>query len=137
MQLSVRVRNSRLDAIETQIGTAPFIEFRTGYPPADCSLPSTGSLLTRDALPSDWLAAAASGSKAKNGTWTATGLAGIATSIIGHFRIYGLGSPDACDIQGTVGPTGSPTVDMTVDNQSLAAGQVVTVTSFNLTDGNA
>ena len=137
MQLGALTRDARLDAIETLIGTAPIMELRTGSPPANCAAAPTGSLLSRDALPSDWLAAAASGSKAKAGTWTLTGLAGIATSTIGYFRIIKAGSPDVCEMQGTVGLTGSPTVDMTVDNTSLAAAQVVTVTSFNLTDGNA
>jgi hypothetical protein len=40
-------------------------------------------------------------------------------------------------MQGTVGPIGSPTYDMTVDNVNIAASQVVTVSTFTLTAGNA
>ena len=136
MALSTRVRNALLDAIESSMSTAPFLEFRTGAPPTNPSDPSTGNLLSRDALPSDWMSAAAAGAKAKNGTWTATGLAGITTSNIGYFRIYGFGSPDMCDIQGTVTATGGGG-DMTVDNISLAAAQVVTINTFTLTAPNA
>lgn len=136
LQLSIAVRNARLDAIETTVGTAPIIELRTGALPADCAAVSTGNLLARDAMPSDWAAAAASGSKAKAGTWTLTGITGIATSNIGHFRIFQAGSPDVCVMQGDVTATGGGGA-MTVDNISLAAAQVVTVNTFTITDGNA
>jgi hypothetical protein len=133
IQLSVSVRNARLDAIETQIGTAPIVEFRTGSPPADCAAASTGTLLAQSALPSDWMAAASAGAKAKTGSWTITG---IAAGTIGYFRIMRSGSPSECDMQGTVTITAGGG-DMTVDNTSIAAAQVATVNTFTLTDGNA
>jgi hypothetical protein len=133
IQLSVSVRNARLDAIETQIGTAPIVEFRTGSPPADCAAASTGTLLAQSALPSDWMAAASAGAKAKAGAWTITG---IAAGTIGYFRIMRSGSPSECDLQGTVTITGGGG-DMTVDNTSIAVSQVATVNTFTLTDGNA
>ena len=136
LQFSAEVRNARLDAIETIGGAAPMLELRSGAVPANCAAASTGALLTRDALPSDWLGAAVAGVKSKAGTWTLTGLAGITTSNIGHFRIFKAGSPDDCILQGTVTATAGGG-DMTVDNISLAATQVVTVTSFAITDGNA
>jgi hypothetical protein len=136
LQYSVAVRNGALDSHETVIGTTPIIELRTGAPPADCATAASGTLLAQAALPSDWMAAAAAGAKAKTGTWTFTGLAGIATANIGYFRIYESGSPSACHIQGTVTATGGGG-DMTVDNISLAAGQTVTVNTFTLTAGNA
>jgi hypothetical protein len=136
LQFSVPVRNAMLDAIETAIGTAPIIELRTGGLPANCAAASTGNLLTRDAIPSDWLAAAANGVKAKAGTWTLTGAANISTQNIGHFRIFQAGSPDVCGAQGDVTATGGGGA-MTVDNVSLAAGQVVTVNTFSLTAPNA
>lgn len=133
VQLSIAVRNARLDAIETQIGTAPIVEFRTGSPPADCATASSGTLLAASALPSDWMAAASAGAKAKSGSWTITG---IAAGTIGYFRIMRAGSPSECDIQGTVTITAGGG-DMTVDNTSIAVAQVVTVNTFTLTDGNA
>lgn len=135
MQYSVAVRNARLDAVETVIGSAPILELRSGSPPANCAAAASGTLLAQDALPSDWLAAASAGSKAKTvSAWTLTGRAPGGT--IGHFRIYDAGSPtDTCHIQGTVTITDGGG-DMTVDNTSIAESQVVTVTSFSITAGN-
>lgn len=133
LQYSLTVRNARLDQIETTIGAAPIFEFRTGAPPADCATAPSGTLLAQSALPSDWMAAAAAGVKGKNGTWTITG---IAAGTIGHFRIYDAQSPSTCHMQGTVTATGGGG-DMTVDNTSIAVSQVATVSSFNITGGNA
>lgn len=123
LQFSVAVRNALLDAVETAIGGSPVIEMRTGALPANCAAASSGNLLSRDAIPADWMAAASGGTKAKAGTWTLTGLANIATSDIGHFRIFAAGSPDVCVAQGDVTATGGGGA-MTVDNISLAAAQV-------------
>lgn len=133
IQLSVTVRNARLDAIETAMGTSVIVEFRTGAPPADCATAPSGTLLAQSSMPSDWLAAASGGSKAKAGTWTITG---AGTGTIGHFRIYESGSPSVCHMQGTVTVTGGGG-DMTVDNTSIAPLQVATVNTFTLTDANA
>lgn len=67
LQYSVGVRNAKLDAVETTIGTAPILEIRSGAPPADCATADSGTLLASMTLPSDWMAAAASGQKAKSG----------------------------------------------------------------------
>lgn len=136
LQFDVITRNAILDAIETSIGAAPVIELRSGALPANCAAASTGSLLSRDAIPSDWMAAASGGTKVKAGTWTLTGLAGIATTNIGHFRLFESGSPDVCRGQGDVTVTGGGGA-MTVDNVSLAAAQVVTVNTFTLTAPNS
>ena len=135
-QYSVPVRNAKLDAIETAIGTVPIIEFRTGAMPANCAAAATGTLLAQAALPSDWLANAAAGVKSKNGAWTFNILAGVLGLIIGYFRIYDSGSPSACHIQGDVTITGGGGA-MTVDNTNVSAAQVVTVTQFDITAGNA
>lgn len=134
IQYSVPVRNSRLDAVETAIGTTPVLELRSGPPPENCAAADSGTLLAQAALPSDWMAAAAAGAKAKAGTWSLTG---ITTGVLGHFRVKDSGSPDTTHIQGTVGPTGSPTYDMAVDNVNVAAAQAITVNSFTLAAGNA
>jgi hypothetical protein len=133
LQLSVGVRNARLDAIETTIGTSAIMKIRTGAAPANCAAADSGTVLATLNLPSDWLAAAASGSKAKSGTWE--DLSADATGTAAHFRIYDSGGA-TCHIQGTVTVTGGGG-DLTVDNTSFAAGQAFTVTAFTLTDGNA
>lgn len=130
IQLSVSARNARLDAIETTVGTSANLYIRTGSAPADCATADSGSLLATLALPSDWMAAASSGSKAKSGTWS---VAASGTGTAAHFRIKDSGG-STCHLQGTVGTSGT---DMIIDNTSIASGQTVTVSTFTLTDANA
>jgi hypothetical protein len=75
------------------------------------------------------MAAAASGSKAKSGTWQDASADAAGTAA--HFRIYDSGG-SVCDIQGTVTATGGGG-DLTLDNAVLAVGQNVTITGFTLT----
>lgn len=133
IQLSVAVRNGRLDAIETVIGASAVLKIRTGAAPADCATADSGTVLVTINCPADYLAAAASGAKAKSGTWqdTSADAAGIAA----HFRLYA-SDGTTCHMQGTVTLTGGGG-DLTLDNTNIAAGQQVTITSFTLTDGNA
>jgi hypothetical protein len=133
IQLSVAVRNARLDAIETAIGASAIMKIRSGAPPADVATADSGTVLATIALPADWMAAAATGSKAKSGTWQDT--AADATGTAGHYRIYASDGTTA-HMQGTVTATGGGG-DLTVDNTSIAVGQTVTVTGFTLTDANA
>jgi hypothetical protein len=132
VQLSVTVRNARLDAIETAISTSAVLKIRTGAQPADCATADSGTVLATLSLPSDWMAAASSGSKAKSGTWQDT--SADATGTAAHWRLYA-SDGTTCHAQGTVTATGGGG-DMTVDNTSFASGQSFTVTSFTLTDGN-
>lgn len=133
IQLSVAVRNARLDAIETAIGTSAVLKIRTGAAPANCATADSGTVLATLSLPSDWMAAASAGAKAMAGSWTDA--SADATGTAAHFRLY---ASDGTTVhgQGTVTATGGGG-DMTVDNTSFAAGQAFTITSFTLTDGNA
>ncbi len=90
-------------------------------------------MLASCTLPSDWLAAASSGSKAKSGTWEDT--SADATGTAAHWRLYA-SDGTTCGAQGTVTATGGGG-DMTVDSVSFTATQAFTVTSFTLTAGNA
>lgn len=132
IQFSVAARNARLDAIEVTAGTTPRLQIRSGAAPANCAAADTGTLLVDITLPSDWLAAAAGGSKAKLGAWTATG---AAAGTAGHFRVKD-SAGTTTHIQGTVTATGGGG-DMTIDNTSITVGQTVSVNTFTLTDGNA
>lgn len=133
LQLSVAVRNALLDAIESTIGTSAVLKIRTGAPPASCATADAGSVLASLTLPSDWMAAASGGSKAKSGTWEDTSADAAGTAA--HYRLYA-SDGTTCHAQGTVTATGGGG-DMTVDNTSFAAGQSFTVTSFTLTAPNA
>jgi hypothetical protein len=132
IQFSTSVRNGRLDSIETTIGTAPILRIRTGAAPANCAAADSGTVLAAMTLPSDWMAAASSGSKALLGTWQDA--SADASGTAGHFRIYD-SAGTTCHIQGTVTNTGGGG-DMELNNVSINATQQVTITAFNLTDGN-
>ena len=133
IQFSAAVRNARLDAIETAISTSAVLKIRTGAAPANVATADSGTVLATVTLPSDWMAAASGGSKAKSGTWQDS--SADATGTAAHFRVYASDGTTA-HIQGTVTITGGGG-DMTVDNTSFASGQNFTVTGFTLTDGNA
>lgn len=133
VQLSTAVRNARLDTIETTIGVSAVLKIRTGAAPATVAAADTGTVLATLNLPSDYLAVASGGTKAKSGTWEDA--SADATGTAAHFRLYASDGTTA-HMQGTVTVTGGGG-DMTVDNTSFAAGQQFTVTAFTLTDGNA
>jgi hypothetical protein len=133
LQFSIGVRNARLDAVETTVGTSPILKIRTGAAPANCAAADSGTALAVLTLPSDWMSNAASASKALSGTWEDT--SADATGTAAHFRLYDSGG-STCHAQGTVTATGGGG-DMTLDNTSIATAQDVKVTAFTLTDGNA
>jgi hypothetical protein len=131
---SATVKNAKLDAIETTISTAPELRIYNGTAPAtaDTSL-SGNTLLASGTLPSDWLANASGGAKAKSGTWTLTGQSGASTGTAGtFFRIY---ASTTCHMQGTFTVSGGGG-DMTADNASIANAQSITVSTFTITSGN-
>jgi hypothetical protein len=133
IQLSTTVRNARLDAIETAIGTSAVLKIRTGAAPANCGTADSGTVLATVNCPSDWAAAASGGSKALSGTWQDA--SADATGTAAHFRLYA-SDGTTCHMQGTVTATGGGG-DMTVDNTSFTSGQQFTVTTFTLTDANS
>jgi len=133
VQLSVAARNALLDAIETAIGASAVLKFRTGAAPATVATADSGTVLATLNLPADWMAAAASGVKAKLGTWE--DLSADASGTAAHFRVYATDGVTA-HLQGTVTVTGGGG-DMTVSNVVFAVGQSFTVTGFSLTAPNA
>ena len=125
-QYSVAVRNAKLDQIETTIGTAPLLRIFSGAEPANCAAADPSGTLATITLPSDWMAAASAGAKAKSGTWS---VAASGTGTAASWRIKD-SSDTTCHIQGN-------TTDMTFDNTSISSGQTVTVNTFTITAGNA
>lgn len=133
VQLSTAVRNARLDAIETTIGTSAVLKIRTGAQPANCATADSGTVLATLNLPSNWMNAASGGTMTKAGTWE--DLSADNTGTAGHFRVYA-SDGTTCGIQGTITATGGGG-DMTLDNTSIASGQTITITTFTLTDANS
>jgi hypothetical protein len=133
IQFSTTVRNAMLDAVETAIGTAPLLQLWSGAQPANCAAADAGTKLVEMILPSDWMAAASSGSKAKSGSYSAVAVAGSPTVAV-HFRIKE-STGTTCHWQGSVG---IGTGDLQLDNTSIATGQTVSIpTTFTLAAANS
>lgn len=131
IQFSTTVRNAILDQIETTVSTSAVLKIYdlTAGAPADCAAAITGTVLATLSLPSDWMAAASSGSKAKSGTWEDTSADNAGTA--DFFRLFA-SDGTTCHMQGTVTATGGGG-DMTVNNAVFAAGQAFSITTFTLT----
>lgn len=132
VQLSVAVRNAKLNAVESTIGASAVMKIFTGAQPASCAAADSGTVLATLALPADYMADAAGGTKAKSGTWSDP--AADASGVAAHFRIYA-NDGVTCHMQGSVTATGGGG-DMTVDNTNFSAGQGFTVTNMTWTEGN-
>lgn len=131
VQLSTSVRNARLDAIETTIGTSAILKIRTGAQPANCAAADSGTVLATLNLPADYLNAASGGTKTLLGSWTDASADNTGTAA--HWRLYA-SDGTTCHAQGTVGQGSG---DLSVDNTSFVATQSFTVTAWTFTDGNA
>lgn len=133
VQRSTAVRNARLDAIETTIGTSAKVQIRTGAQPANCAAAASGTLLVEFALGSDWAAAASGGSKAFNSTPVIGTASGTGTA--GHYRIVD-SAGTTCHEQGSVTSTGGGG-DVIIDNTSITSGQTVNITGWTVTEPGA
>jgi hypothetical protein len=129
LKFSEAYRNALLDLLETTIGVDAVLKLRTGAAPANVAAADSGTVVSTVQLPSDWMAAASGGQKAKSGTWTDA--SADAAGTIAHFRIY-QSNGSTCHMQGTVTITGGGG-DMTVDNPVVEAGQNITISGFTLT----
>lgn len=130
IQLSVALRNARINAVESTVGTSPKLQLRTGAQPATCATADSGTLLCELTLPSDWANAASSGASTLAGTWTGTA---VATATAAHFRLKD-SAGTTTHMQGTVGQGSG---DLSLDNSAIVSGQTVNVTTWTTTDGNA
>ena len=129
LQLSMLARNNILDGLETFIGTSAVLKIKTGAPPATWDAADSGTVLATLSLPSDWMAVAANGTKAKSGTWEDASADDTGTAA--HWRIYA-SDGTTCHMQGTITATGGGG-DMTLITTSITSGQPITITGFTLT----
>ena len=133
VNMAVALRNAILNTIETTIGTSPVLEFRTGGKPTNIGDSNTGTVVSTLNLPSDWLAAASSGTKGLTGTWTDS--SADATGTAGHWCLYA-SDGTTLFMRGTVTATGGG-ADITLSTVSIVAAGTVTITSFVFTAPNA
>lgn len=133
LQFSTTIRNARLDAIETSLGTTPILRIYSGAKPALTTDAASGTLLVEMTLPSDWMAAASGGAKALSGSWQ--DLLANATGTAGYFRVLDstgttTGIQGECTDTAGAGP-------MKLSTTAVVINEPVTVASFTITDGNA
>lgn len=127
VRMADAVKNAMLDAYESNIGTSPVLRMYTGSVHATFGTAPAGTLLAELTLPSDWMAAASAGSKAKSGTWQDA--SANASGTIGCYTLSTSGGTIIED--GSVTATGGGG-DIEVDNTSAVAGQAVTITGWTL-----
>lgn len=125
-QFSTTLRNAWLDLYESHIGTSAKLLIYSGSPPANCAASATGTLLIEMTLPSDWMAAAASGSKDLSGVWSGTV---VADGTAGYYRVTSSG--------GTVHEQGTVTRSfaLTTTATTSAGNNVLTFTSASGVSG--
>ena len=128
---SVAVRNAQLDAAEATIGASAKLLIYTGTKPTACSDAATGDLLATIDLPSDWMADASGGVKAKSGTWSVDA---SGTGTAGYYRITATDGT-TCGEQGSITATGGGG-DLILQNTSIASGQTITISTYSWTAGN-
>lgn len=132
LKYSTTLRNAQLDAITTAVGTSGILRIYSGSRPANVAAAITGTLLAECVCNASAFAAAASG-----GVLTANAIAddssANATGTASHYRLFRSDGTTAV-IDGDVSTSGS---DLNLDNTSINSGQVVSITSFTITAGNA
>jgi len=127
IDLSNATANFGLDQIyDTKFPVGSTLNIRTGAV-AGAENADAGTVLVGITTPATPFSAAATGSKSKNGTWSA---AAAATGTAGHYRLTGTTTTNI--EEGSVTATGGGG-DMTLDNVSIASAQTVSVATFTRT----
>ena len=132
LKYSTTLRNAQLDAITTAVGTSGILRIYSGSRPANVAAAITGTLLAELVCNASAFAAAASG-----GVLTANAISNDssanASGTASHYRLFQSNGTTAV-IDGDVSTSGA---DLNLDNTSINSGQVVSITSFTITAGNA
>jgi hypothetical protein len=124
-QYGTTLRNNQVAQIQTTIGVSGTLKIFSGAEPANCGAADPAGLLATIVLPAAFLTSSG-GVTTLAGTWS---VAATAVGTAASFRMYD-GSA-VCHVQGNT------TVDLVLNNTSIAIGQTVTVTAFTVTAGNA
>lgn len=124
-QYGAVLRNNQVSQIQTSIGASGTLKIFSGAEPANCAAADPTGLLATIVLPAAFLTSTG-GVTTIAGTWS---VAASGTGTAASFRMYD--GSTVCHVQGNT------TADLVLNNQSIATGQTVTVTSFTVTAGNA
>ncbi len=131
LKYSAAAKNAKLGAtgLRAYIGTSAKLRIYSGTKPANPDTAIAGTLLVE--LTGN---ATAFGTEAA-GVLTASAIANgtaVATGTASHYRLFqSNGTTPVLD-----GTVGTATSDLILDNTSIATGQVVSVSSFTITEGN-
>lgn len=136
VQLGTTLRNNMLNQYESTLGTTPKLILRSGAQPASCATADSGTFLAILTLPSDWLNAASSGSVTLLGTWSGTG---SAAGTAAHYRLKDSSATSTNDTGTTheQGSVGQGSGDLNLDNNVIASGQAISITTWTRTQGGA
>lgn len=133
MTLSYKItsRNARMDQIDSDIGASGFLRIYSGTPPATADTALSGNtLLAELPLSTTAFGAAASGVLTANSITDEA--SAPATGTATFFRL--VTSAGVAIVQGSVGTSGA---DLNLNTVSITTADVVEVTSFVITEGNA
>lgn len=127
---AVTLKNAKLDAITTAIGSSGLLRIYSGTPPANADTALSGNTLLAELALSATFAAGAS-----SGVLTASAIASDtvadATGTASFFRLTTSGG--TAKVQGTVGTSGA---DLNLNTVAIQANATVSVSSLTLTAGN-
>lgn len=131
LKYSTALKNAKLDAITTQVGTSALLRIYDGSQPA-----GPGTAIGAQVLLAELTCnAAAFAGAAAAGVLTANAItadaSANATGTAAWFRLLTSGATAVID--GTVGTSGT---DLIIDNTSIVLGQNVSCTSLTITSGN-
>lgn len=127
-QYSTTLRTNQVNQIQATVGASGVLLIFSGAEPANCAAADPTGLLCTINLPAVFLTSAG-GVTTIAGSWSAAASGGGAGTNAQSYRIKD-GSA-VCHAQGNV------TTDLVLNNVNIATGQLVTVSSYSVTAGNA
>ncbi len=123
-RLNTAERHAILALLDAYAGGT--LELRTGAQPATADTASSGTIIATPPIPNPAFAAAASGSRAKAGTWQATA---VASGTIGWGRLISSDGTRRRDVSVSVAGGGG---DLIIDTANVVAGGTVTVSGYTV-----
>lgn len=131
LNYSTAIRNARLDAITSAIGSSGKLRIYDGSQPTN-----VGTALGAQVLLADLALSATFAPGASSGVLTANSITADSAADASGTAAWGslLNSSNVRQVDFTVGTSGT---DMIIDSTSITAGQQVSCSSFVITAGNA
>lgn len=129
LQFSDALRNAMLNQIEEVVQTSAKVIIYGGTVPANVAAAASATVLATFSLDSDWMAAAGTPVAGRKDFITPKTTTATATGTATHFRIT-MANGTTAHVQGTIGTSGA---DLNLDNTSIANGQSIQITSWQIT----